>query len=374
METLGKVAALPAAVGTQPHKRPRPRVIRSLQTQVRRVLFDTPLNAVVTVLTATAIAIVGFYVVRWAFLDSAWVASSPAGCAKAQGACWAVIVKNWQGILFGNYPAEQRWRPEVMLGVFGAALVFTIAVNVRNFRLTLGVWLVSLVVFVLLMRGGVFGLQTIESDRWGGIPITIFVFLCSVTLGFPLAIVLAVARTGRLVSARTISVFLIEVLRPVPLIAVLFCTDLLLPMALPNALDPGKLGRVIICMGVFYACYQAEVIRAGLQAIPHGQIEASRALGLGPLQIIRLVTLPQALRLTVPATVNLLVVALKDTSLIVTVGLFDFAATATAAFSGNEWRPFSNEVYIVVALVYLLMTLTLTWLGHSLERRLAKNA
>lgn len=378
MDSLGKVEGRDLGVSPDTVRRSRrrlpPQMTRSVHSELRQLFFDTPLNSLLTAVTAISICAFAFAAVRWAFVTSVWTGHSPAACSGAQGACWAVISGNWRGILFGNYPFDQQWRSGVALAVFGAALILTIIVNVKNVRLTFSVWVASLVVFILMMQGGVLGLQTVESDRWGGIPITIFVFLCSATLGFPLAILMAVGRTGRLFSARAVSVFIIEAIRPVPLIAVLFCTDLLLPMALPQVLNPGKLGRVIISMAFFYACYQAEVIRAGLQAVSHGQIEAARALGLGQRQIVRLVTLPQALRLTVPSTVNLLVVALKDTSLIVTVGLFDFAATASAAFSGNAWRAYSNEVYVVVAIVYLFMTLTLTWLGHTYERKLAANA
>lgn len=354
------------------HRRPPPPAAKAWVAPLRGLL-GSPRDTLLTLLTLAALGLAVPEVLRWGLFDSVWVAGSAEVCKAAKGACWAVIENRWRLIFFGIYPVAQQWRPLLALGAIAAASAVTLGIGPKRPRLVGALWVGTLAAFIVLMGGGVAGLPAVVSDDWGGVPVTIFVFLCSVILGFPIAIALAIARTGRLVSGRIVSTALIEVIRPLPLITVLFCADLVLPMALPEVLNPGKLGRVILSMGVFYACYQAEIIRGGFRAVPRGHLEAAKALGLKASQTMWLIILPQALRATIPATVNLLVVALKDTSLIVIIGVFDFLAGANASFSGNEWQPYFDEVYIVVAIVYLAMTLTLTQLGRACERALPQN-
>jgi general L-amino acid transport system permease protein len=163
----------------------------------------------------------------------------------------------------------------------------------------------------------------------------------------------------------------IEVVRGVPLLTILFCAAVVAPLALPDVISPITINRVILAMALFYACYQAEVIRGGMRAIRATEIEGAQALGLKPVQVTALIVLPQAIRFTIPATVNLVVVAFKDTSLVVIVGLFDFLASANTAIASDAWAPFFAEIYLVVALVFLIITNGLTWLGRLAERKLA---
>ena len=222
--------------------------------------------------------------------------------------------------------------------------------------------------FVILMAGGIFGLTPVPSDRWGGLPLSLYVFLGTVLIGFPLSIGLALGRISRWPLLRLLCTTIIEAVRAVPLLTVLFCAAVVLPLLVPGWFNPAKLYRVILAMALFYACYQAEVIRGGLQGIAQGQTEAALSLGLSRAKTMMLVVLPQALRVTIPATVNLIVIALKDTSMVVVVGLFDFLASANTALASDAWAPYFGEVYIFIAVVFLAFTSILSALGRQLDR------
>jgi general L-amino acid transport system permease protein len=218
------------------------------------------------------------------------------------------------------------------------------------------------------MRGGILGLAPVPTDTWGGLPLSIFVFIATVLAGFPLAIALALGRGSRLPAVRVVCTGAIEIVRALPILTILFCAAIVLPLALPGWLDPGKIWRVIAALAFFYACFQAEIIRGGLQGVPEGQRLAAISLGMTRLQARWLIELPQALRYTVPATINQIVVALKDTSMLLVVGLFDFLASANTAISKDDWARYFAELYLFVAVVFLVLTSVLSLLESRFVR------
>jgi general L-amino acid transport system permease protein len=236
------------------------------------------------------------------------------------------------------------------------------ATRMRAVALT---WIVAAIMFVVLMRGGVLGLPFVATDAWGGLPLSIFVFITTILTGFPLAILLALGRGSRLPVVRLACTAAIELVRALPILTILFSAAIVIPLMLPEWLNPDKVIRVIVAMAFFYACFQAEIVRGGLQGVPDAQVQAARSLGMTPLQVKLYVELPQALRYTVPATINQMVVALKDTSMLLVVGLFDFLASANTAITKDEWSRYFTELYLFVAVVFLAMTSLLS----ALERR-----
>jgi len=335
---------------------------------LRAHVFATPLDGALALLL---LALAGYAlpkVARWAFTDSVVVADQPSACAAASGACWAVIHAHARSIIFGLYPYAEQWRAGVALVLVAVALAVTFAVGARRPRRTLTLWVVTAIAFVVLMGGGILGLAPVATDDWGGLPLTIFVFIATVLIGFPLALLLALGRGARLPVVRGVCTAAIEVVRAMPILTILFCAAIVVPLMLPEWLNPGKIWRVVLAMAFFYACFQAEIVRGGLQGVPRGQREAALSLGFTPLQTRLHVELPQALRYTVPATVSQVVVALKDTSMLLVVGLFDFLASANTAITRDEWARYYVELYLVVAGAFLLMT---TVLG-ALERRFVR--
>ena len=337
---------------------------------LRRHVIATPLDAVLaSLIVALAIYAVPS-IVRWAIIDSVVLADSPGACAARAGACWAVIHTHLRVILFGLYPYAEQWRAGIALLVVAVVLAATFVLGVRRLRAVIALWVAAAIVFVVLMAGGVFGLRPVPTDTWGGLPLSIFVFIATVLIGFPLAIALALGRGSRMWAVRVVCTGAIEIVRALPILTILFCVAIVLPLALPGWLDPGKIWRVIAALAFFYACFQAEIIRGGLQGVSPGQRLAALSLGMTPRQTRLAIELPQALRYTVPATINQIVVALKDTSMLLVVGLFDFLASANTAISKDDWARYFAELYLFVAFVFLVLTSVLS----ALERRFVGSA
>ena len=332
---------------------------------MRRHVLATKVDAIL----AVVLIALAFYfvpkVVRWMFVDSVVVADQPKVCAAIAGACWAVVHAHARTILFGLYPYAEHWRAATALVVVGVALAATFVLGVRRLRHVIALWVVTALIFLVLMAGGVFGLARVPTDAWGGLPLSIFVFIATILIGFPLAIVLALGRGSRLPAFRIVCTTAIELVRAVPILTILFSAAVVVPLMLPQWLTPDKMYRIILAMAFFYACFQAEIIRGGLQGVPVGQTNAALSLGLSPLQTKLYVELPQALRYTIPATINQIVVALKDTSMLLVVGLFDFMASANTAITKDEWSRYFPELYLFVAVVFLVLTTVVS----GLERR-----
>ena len=160
--------------------------------------------------------------------------------------------------------------------------------------------IIAFLIIYYLISGGAFGLVWVETGAWGGLSLTFIVSFFCLIFCFPLGMILALGRRSNLPAIRYISVGYIEFWRGVPLITVLFMSSVMFPMFLPQDFFMDKLVRVIIAITLFEAAYCAEVIRGGLQALPRGQYDAAKSLGMGYWKMHILVILPQALKLVIP--------------------------------------------------------------------------
>jgi general L-amino acid transport system permease protein len=230
-------------------------------------------------------------------------------------------------------------------------------------------WLAGLAAAALLMRGGVFGLSAVETERWGGLTLTLLIATVGAGLAFPLSILLALGRRSQLPVVRWFSIAYIELIRGVPLISVLFMASVMLPLFLPAGVSIDKLLRAELAMILFAAAYLAEVVRGGLQAIPREQEEAAAALGHGYWQRIWYVVLPQALRISIPPLVNTFIGFFKDTSLVVIIGLFDFLTTIKVSLAEPQWTGFGVEAYLFAAVGYFLFCYPMSRFSQRLERQ-----
>ncbi|MDR1968686.1 MAG: amino acid ABC transporter permease [Burkholderiaceae bacterium] len=337
----------------------------------RADLFGSPLRCVATLLLVALIGWAAVAGAQWALVHAVFRADAPACRAVPHGACWGVIAEKWRPMLFGRYPYAEQWRAALALALLGATLLASAWPRWWKAPLAL-LSIGALVLFVLLMRGGVFGLALVPASRWGGLPLTLSLAVASLALAFPLAVALALARRSRWPVLRSLAATLIEIVRGVPLISVLFMASFLLPLLWPEHWQPDMLLRVLAGMALFVAVYFAEIIRGGLQAVPRGQIDAAMALGLSRWAVQRHIVLPQALRMVVPALMNSVIGTLKDTSLVTVVGLFDLTGALSLALGGDpQWRPFYLEGYLFLALVYWLLCFGLSRYGAWIERRLA---
>ena len=233
-------------------------------------------------------------------------------------------------------------------------------------------WLVFVLAFVLL-TGGVFGLEPVPTERWGGLLVTLVVASVGIAASFPLGILLALGRRSTLPVVRLASIGFIEIVRGVPLVTMLFFASVMLPLFLPENVTFDKLLRALVGVALFSAAYLAEVIRGGLQAIPRGQIEAADALGLGYWQKMGLVVLPQALKLVIPGIVNSFIALFKDTSLVLVIGLFDLLGIVQQSVQADaKW--FSPQTsatgYVFAGLVFWIFCFGMSRYSGWLERRL----
>lgn len=322
--------------------------------------------------TAAAVALVAWVawvLLRWGVLEATWRAASASEC-NPHGACWAVIGARWRIVLFGLYPIEEQWRAAlacvVVIGVF-ILLQWSAMWKLRRVLTALGV---AGLTFVLLMYGALPGMAWVPTDKWGGLALTLFLYMCGVVLGFPTGVGLALLRRSRRPAVSWLAGFVVDTVRTLPMVMILFSVGVLTPMLLPGAFSGDKLWRVAIAFAFVYGCYQSEIVRAGLQAIPHTQEEAAKALALSPYLRLRLVMLPQGLTNGLPASVNLLVATFKETSIVALIGFFDFTASAQAAYGTAAWTAAFLEVYLFVGAVYFGCASAIGWLGHRLEQRL----
>jgi len=335
---------------------------------VRANLFNSPLNSVLTLLILFALYKIGLPLARWAFIDSTWY-SSAQECRVTGGACWSVVTRNFRFILFGFYPYEQQWRPAVSIFILIALVVFSHDRRHWN-RTLLYAWVGGLVVMGVIMRGGILGLTGVETSSWSGISLTLLLSIFGLAAAYPLGVVLALGRRSKLPALKTLCVVYIELIRGVPLISLLFMSSVMFPLFLPEGITVDKILRAQVAIIIFTAAYIAEVVRGGLQAIPRGQYEAAESLGLDYYQKMRLVVLPQALKIVIPPTVSILISAFKDTSLVIIIGLFDLLKTTKVTLSNPEWMGFSNEAYIFIALLYFAGCFSMSNFSRSLEKEL----
>lgn len=314
------------------------------------------------------IAWIGWHVLRWAVLDATWHAPSADQCSSA-GACWAVVRARYRLLLFGLYPSEEQWRAALACGVVIATLLALCWSRMWQLRVLVCLFIGAPVAFVLLMYGGLPGTPLVSTDRWGGLALTLFLYLIGIVLGMPIGVVLALLRRSRLRPVAAVAAFVVDTVRTLPMVMILFTVGVLAPMAFPDGFAGDKLWRVAIAFAFAFGCYESEIVRAGLQAVASGQDEAAKALALTPYQRMRLVLLPQALTNGLPATVNLLVATFKETSIVAIIGYFDFASSAQAAYGNADWAGAYVEVYLFVAAVYFGFATVIGWLGHRIERR-----
>jgi general L-amino acid transport system permease protein len=334
----------------------------------RTNLFNSWFNSILTLITLFLLWKIIPPFVSWALIDSVWFTTS-AECRDASGACWSVIPPNLRFILFGFYPYDLQWRPLLAIVILVGLLFYSR--NRAHWKKSLFyAWMIGLIVMGLLMRGGVPGLPSVESTQWGGLPLTLLLSVFGLAAAYPLGVVLALGRQSEMPAIKSLCIIYIEMIRGVPLITLLFMSSIVFPLFLPEGMTVNSILRAQVAIILFTAAYIAEVVRGGLQGMSTGQFEAAESLGLNYYQTMRLVILPQALKIVIPPTVSQLISALKDTSLVVIIALYDLLKTTQSTLSNPEWMPYSSEAYIFVALLYFACCYFMSSYSRRLEEEL----
>ena len=398
---------------------PPPRSEKGVAGWVRANLLSTWYNGVLTVASTVVLGTALWFGVRWLIFDSDWTVIGTLGGR----------------LVIGQYNIESAcpgqncfWRPQValllvtaLLGmawrVAGGGLTRRVAIGVAvalsafallpyslermgmDVRLLLLANLLALgvgwamgryaplgtarwatvaavgvfVLILLLLRGvpGIPGLQPVSSLYWGGLMLNLLLAVAGITLSLPIGIALALGRRSRLPVIRVLCVVFIEVFRGVPLIALLFMSQVLVPLALPEDFSQNSLFRAAVVITLFSSAYMAENIRGGLQALDAGQAEAARALGLAGWQTMSLISLPQAIRNVIPAIVGQFISLFKDTSLVYIVGVLDVVEMGRAFIQGNtEYLGSAKELFIFLALVFWVFTYGMSYVSRRIEQHL----
>jgi len=350
----------------------RLRLFPASLADLRSSYFNGPRQTVLTVVLAVLVAWLGARLLDWAFFSAVWSPEGRELCRMEEaGACWAVIAARWELILFGLFPRAELGRSALAMFTLIAMMGLTAWPRLWSPGRIATLWVAGFAVFYVLMAGGFAGLAPVAVRDWGGLTLTLFIFLSVVALGAPIGLGLALLRRSNLWLVSRFVAVVIDVVRSLPLLSLMYTAAVVLPFALPGWLQGDSLWRVIAAFALFYGCYQAEILRSGFQSVPVGQEEAAKALGLGYVDRISRVLLPQVFRITLPATINQLVITFKETSLVTIIGFFEILASGAAAFGNPEWSFAYLEVYVFVGAVYFFFVSLISWFGGFLERRSA---
>jgi general L-amino acid transport system permease protein len=348
---------------------------------LRANLFSTPLNTVLTILAALMLLWIIPPTIQFLLIDAVWTGSDREACLVTPerpvvGACWAFVGERFNFFIYGFYPISERWRVDIFFALLAVGIFWML--NLKAPRRDLGAiyfFIVLPVVSFILLRGSpLFGLAVVDTANWGGVLVTIVVATVGIVFSLPIGVLLALGRRSKMPAVRLFSVIFIEFVRGVPLITVLFMASVMLPLFVPDSWQPDKLLRALVGVAMFSAAYMAEVVRAGLQAIPRGQYEGAMAVGLGYWQMMGLIVLPQALRITIPNIVNSYIALFKDTTLVFIVGIFDFLRTIEAARIDPKWAaPVTSPTgYAFAAIFYFVFCYGMSLYAQNMEVRLAK--
>ncbi len=333
---------------------------------MRKNLFSSPLN---TAMTLLAIAFLFWVIppfIKWAITDANFKGTTKADCT-GDGACWVFIKVKLQMFMYGFYPEVERWRVNLTYGLF---LVVIVAFKYLKHSMTkIAIATVYFIIAFFLIHGGYFGLAEVDTNKWGGLMLTIVISAVGIIFSFPLGILFAFGRDSKLPIIKSISVTYIEFIRAVPLITILFLSAVILPLFFPEGISFNKLLRAMIGLVLFEAAYVSETIRGGLQAIPSGQHEAADAIGLSYWQKMLLIILPQALKVAIPNLVGVFISLFQNTTLVLIIGLFDLLAMVQLTTSDAHWLGFETEGYVFVTLVFWVFCYLMSKYSKSLENR-----
>ena len=332
---------------------------------------STTFNAILTLLIIFILFKYTPPLLDWLIFDADFIGSTKEDCTS-DGACW-VFVKVWfKRFMYGMYPNPEQWRINtaflILFTLIGAA--FFVSPKYKKYIILFMLFIYP-IIGIKLISGGVFGLKWIETGAWGGLSLTLIVSAFALILCFPIGMFLALGRRSELPVIKYSSIGFIEIWRGVPLITVLFMSAVMFPMFLPDGTYMDKLMRVIIAITLFEAAYMAEVIRGGLQALPRGQYDAAKSLGMGYWRMHLFVILPQALKLVIPGIANTFLALVKDTPLIFVVGLLELAGMIGLAKTNPKWLGMAIEGYVFAGLVFWVICYAMSRYSQRLEKRLS---
>ena len=343
---------------------------------VRENMLAGPGSALFTVAGLLFILWVTPGLVRYLLVDAVWSSPDGAACrAPGAGACWSFIARKLDFFLYASYPREMVWRVNLCMAMGGVLAVWLLWPGAARKGLgALLFFVVYPVASLLLLHGSdALGLPKAPTDLWGGMFLSMIVATVGIVFSLPGGVLLARGRRSRLPVVRFFATLFIEFVRGVPFITVLFMANTMLPLFVPASWSPDRLVRPLVGVTLFASAYMAEIVRAGLQAIPKGQSEGAMALGLSHWGMMRLIILPQALTVVIPGIVGIFIGLFKDTTLVAVVGIPDFLRTVETARLDPTWAgpTLSTTGYIFAGIFYWVFCFGMSRYSLMMERRLS---
>jgi general L-amino acid transport system permease protein len=359
---------------------PPPKAMTGAIGWLRENLLSTPFNIALTVIIVLLLLWIVPDVINFLFVDAVWSGTDRDACRELVqhreiGACWPFVWERAPYFIYGSYPIPERWRVDVFFALLAIGVVWLLWLNAPRRDIGAAYFFVVLPVasYVLLHGFPAIGLPEVDTVLWGGVLVTIVVASVGIVVSLPIGILLALGRRSDMPTVKLFSTIFIEFVRGVPLVTVLFMASVMLPLFVPQQFEPDKLLRALVGIALFASAYMAEVVRAGLQAIPKGQYEGAMSVGLRYWQSMRLIVLPQALKVTIPNIVNTYIGLFKDTTLVFIVGIFDLLRTIEVARIDPKWATpvTSTTGYAVAAFFYLTFCYAMSRYARATEARLA---
>lgn len=378
---------------------------------IRKNLFSGWFNSLLTILGATVVFYSLINVITWAFTTADWspVTEAPLLFMVGQypreelwrvgisvlmitflvGMSWGVWKRYMRpfaiflGILMGILAIFPLATPTITLSIRAFMLInpFLIYIGYRIGKLRSGLgryvvslWLIAFLLIPLVILPGFSNsslLPSVPTTAWGGLLITLLLSVGGIVLSTPIGVLLALGRRSSLPVVKMFSISFIELVRGVPLVTILFMFSVILALFLPTESRIDRVIRALMGIVVFSAAYTAENVRGGLQAIPPGQIEAAKAVGLKNFNITRLIVLPQALRLVIPTIVGQFISLFKDTTLVYIVGINDLLGMGNAVLKLKpEFLRLQMEVYLFIAVIFWVFSYFMSYASLQLEKAL----
>ena len=344
------------------------RIVDKINQSVNNNTFNAGLTLVIIFLTLLVIP----PALNWMIFEATISGNTKEACVATEGACWTYIKVWFRRFMYGMYPNDFHWRINIaFITLISFAFVgYFMRGKLKNYITFYYAILYPIIAFIIinfLISGGSFGLEWVETNAWGGLSLTFIVSFFGLIFCFPLGMILALGRRSELPVIRYISIGYIEFWRGVPLITVLFMSSVMFPMFLPSDAFVDKLIRVIAAIILFEAAYVAEVIRGGLQALPRGQYDAAKSLGMGYWKMQIFVILPQALKLVIPGIANTFLALVKDTPLIFVVGLSEVVGMLQMAKTNPKWLGYAMEGYIFASILFWAICYAMSRYSQYLE-------
>ncbi|EUB75356.1 polar amino acid ABC transporter, inner membrane subunit [Pseudomonas sp. GM41(2012)] len=312
------------------------------------------------------VVLVGPSIFKWLVLDATFIGDA-ALCHQNGGACWAFIGTKLNLILFGAYPPESLWRPITFVALIAAVALWCLF-RVRHHTTAIVLWVLAALIGYLLMSGGLFGLESVDRARWGGLPITLLISIAGLVCAFPLGVLLALGCRSEMPLISVPCRLYVDLIRSVPAITIVFMTFAIIPLILPDELIFDKLFRAGIGLSLFTAAYFSEALRGALQALSVGQRQASASLGFGYWGSHAYVILPQVIAHSLQPIANIAIAFVKNSSLLMIIGLFDLLGSARSSLYDENWQGFYKELYLFVGVIYFVICMYIQHYVASIER------